>query len=37
MNSKKKDVPRLNWKFLRLKLADRLMVSVIAPTKKGLG
>ena len=36
MNREKKDVLRLNWKFLRMKLADRLMPSVIIPVKRGL-
>jgi hypothetical protein len=36
MNSQKKDVPTLNWKFLRLKLSERLMPTVIIPVKKGL-
>lgn len=36
MNREKKDVPRLNWKFLRMKLSERLMPNVIVPVKKGL-
>lgn len=36
MDSKKKDVVKFNWKFLRLKLSERLMPSVIIPVKKGL-
>lgn len=36
MNREKKVVVRLDWKFLRMKLADRLMPTVILPVKKGL-